>query len=134
VAAEPYDNNVPSPEYPDFDCAKKHLPTMLLPPHAAPLGLLIYHGKTLPRLDGLAIMTLHGYRTLGHKLVALAVNEDGMPKGSLPDVIWNWLTVKGRHPRGSPVSIYEQDDGSIFIADDHNGALLRLARAVSTHP
>lgn len=126
-----YDNDVPSPEYPHFDCATKHQPTMLLPPHAAPLGMLIYHGKTLPGLDGLAIMTLHGYRALGHKLVALAIDSDGMPKGPLQDVVSDWLVVKGSHPQGAPVSIDEQDDGSILVTEDHNGTLLRLARSVS---
>ena len=37
-----YDQRVPSPEYPGFDCAAKLAPDLLLPAHAAPLGMLLY--------------------------------------------------------------------------------------------
>ncbi len=38
-----------------------------------------------------------------------------------------WNMVKDRRPRGWPVGVTVASDGSIWIADDHNGAILRLA-------
>jgi glucose/arabinose dehydrogenase len=32
------------------------------------------------------------------------------------------------HPQGSPVGLAEMADGSVLIAEDHSGALLRLSR------
>jgi len=57
-----YDDNLPAPEYPHYDCASKQKPDMLLPPHSAPLGLLVYQGAALPALRGMLLVPLHGYR------------------------------------------------------------------------
>jgi glucose/arabinose dehydrogenase len=124
-----YDQNVASPEYRTFSCAPKHHPTLLLPPHAAPLGMLLYRGGTLPGLAGRAVIAFHGYRDRGHRLVALPVDAHGIPTGKLQDVVGDWGAVSGKHPQGAPVSLFEQEDGSILITEDHNGTLLRLARA-----
>jgi glucose/arabinose dehydrogenase len=124
-----YDDNVPSPEYPHFDCTSKHKPTLLLPAHAAPLGMLYYHGDALPALKGELIIGLHGYRAQGHRLVALAVDEHGVPTAPPSDVISGWGAAKGKHPQGAPVAVFETADGSVLVTEDHNGTLLRLARS-----
>jgi glucose/arabinose dehydrogenase len=124
-----FDNNRPSPEYPRFDCTAKHAPSFLLPPHAAPLGMLIYRGASLAGLDRQAIIALHGYRDQGHRLVALSVDADGQPSGQIENLISGWDVKKGDHPQGAPVGVFEQPDGSILITEDHNGTLLRLAPA-----
>jgi glucose/arabinose dehydrogenase len=123
-----YDEDVPSPEYPKYDCRAKRRPTLLLPPHAAPLGMLIYRGGALPGLDQRLVIGFHGYRALGHRIVALPVDGDGKPTGPLRDIVWGWDDVDGDHPQGAPVSLFEADDGSILVTEDHNGTLLRLAR------
>jgi glucose/arabinose dehydrogenase len=123
-----YDDDAPSPEYPHFGCAEKHKPTLLLPAHAAPLGMLYYHGDALSALNGELVIGLHGYRATGHRLVALPVDDHGIPTAPPSDVIWGWEGAKDDHPRGTPVAVFEEGDGSILITEDHNGTLLRLAR------
>lgn len=124
-----FDEGRPSPEYPHADCRQKHLPTLLLPPHAAPLGMLVYRSAKLPGLDRQLVIGFHGYRALGHRLVALPIDAAGKPLGPFRDIVWGWDDVDGNHPQGAPVSLFEQDDGTILVTEDHNGTLLRLARS-----
>jgi len=116
-----------SPEYPDFDCSKKTAPSRLLPPHAAPLGMLIYSGKSMPGLAGRLIIGYHGYRATGHKLVSLALNAAYQPVAEPQDLVSGWNFLAGKHPMGAPVALAVLDDGSIVITEDRNGTLLRLA-------
>ena len=123
-----YDQRVPSPEYRGFDCASKLAPDLLLPAHAAPLGMLLYKGERLPGLAGKLIVGYHGYRTTGHRIVAVALDKDGRPTGTPSELVTDWEQRDGSHPAGSPVGLVEMDDGSVLIAEDHSGALLRLSR------
>lgn len=61
------------------------------------------------------------------------------PKGSLPypagapsvkgQVLTpGWDRNDGRHPRGAPVAMAVAADGSIWVTDDRNRAVLRIAR------
>ena len=43
-----YDDGKPSPEYPAAQCADFRAPLVLLPRHAAPLGMTYYSGALLP--------------------------------------------------------------------------------------
>ena len=70
-----FDNNRSSPEYPSFDCHERMSPTMLLPAHATPLGMLVYLGKRLPGLDRKLIIGYHGYRSTGHRVISVEVNS-----------------------------------------------------------
>lgn len=123
-----YDDRVPSPEYPDFDCASRAAPMLLLPPHSAPLGSLHYRGGPIGALTGHLLIALHGYREAGHRLVALPVDDDGRATGPLRDVISGWEAVSGTRPQGAPVGLAVLADGSVLVTEDHNGTLLRLAR------
>ncbi|MGK9235693.1 PQQ-dependent sugar dehydrogenase [Inquilinus limosus] len=129
-----YDEQRPSPEYPRFDCGKTQVPTLLLPPHAAPLGMLLYRGSTLPGLDGRLLMTYHGYRDTGHRVMTLAIDDQGTPQGEPQPLVWGWDAAKGIRPQGAPLGLAEMADGSVLITEDHNGTLLRLARARPDSP
>lgn len=124
-----YDDRKPSPEYPHFDCSRVEVPTLLLPPHAAPLGMLVYRGSALPGLEGRVLMTYHGYRDTGHRVVALAIDDRGLPQGKPQPLVSGWDAAKGIRPQGAPLGLAELADGSVLISEDHNGTLLRLARA-----
>jgi glucose/arabinose dehydrogenase len=122
-----YDQRVPSPEYPGFDCAGKLAPDLLLPAHAAPLGMLLYHGDRLPGLAGKLVIGYHGYRTTGHRLVAVGLDKNGRLSGPPADLVSGWEQSDGSHPQGSPVGLVEMADGSVLVAEDHSGALLRVS-------
>ncbi|MBV8062026.1 MAG: PQQ-dependent sugar dehydrogenase [Nevskia sp.] len=124
-----YDERRPSPEYPKADCASKPAPTGLLPAHAAPLGMLLYRGPVLPGLDGHLLIGFHGYRAKGHRIVSLALDGQGLPHGEPQDVVWGWDYAEGQRPLGCPVGLWQMDDGSVLISEDHNGTLLRLAQS-----
>jgi glucose/arabinose dehydrogenase len=122
-----YDEQRPSPEYPKADCSTRHKPDLLLPAHAAPLGMLLYRGKALPGLDGRLLIGFHGYRANGHRLVSVALGADGRPSGQPQEIVYDWDYAAGVHPQGAPVGLWQLDDGSVLITEDHNGTLLRLA-------
>jgi glucose/arabinose dehydrogenase len=122
-----FDDNRPSPEYAQYDCSKKTAPTRLLPPHAAPLGILIYRGKALPGQHHHLIIGYHGYRDLGHRIVSLDLDEKFRPRGEPQDLVWGWNSVPGDHPMGSPVALAEMQDGSVLVTEDRNGTLLKIA-------
>jgi len=123
-----YDNRLPSPEYSNHDCASAQQPTLLLPPHAAPLGLLLYRGSALPALSSHLILPYHGYRAAGHRIMSLAVDADGRPAAPPAPLVWGWDGQTGLTPMGAPVAVAEMTDGSVLFSEDHNGTLLRLAR------
>ena len=124
-----YDQHVASPEYPGFDCAARLGPDLLLPAHAAPLGMLLVKGSRLPGLAGKLVVGYHGYRTTGHRIVAVSLDKNGRPTGTPTELVTDWEQRDGVHPQGSPVGLVEMADGSVLIAEDHSGALLRLSRA-----
>jgi glucose/arabinose dehydrogenase len=121
-----FDNLRASPEYPRFDCRRKRAPERLLPPHAAPLGAAVARGGILGPGDRL-LLAFHGYRPAGHRIVALRLDGAGRTVGDLVDVVAGW-EPNADHPRGAPVGIAIASDGSIFIAEDRNGTLLRVSR------
>jgi len=132
-------------------CSERERPRALLPPHAAPLGLIYYDGALFPRLQGRLLTTWHGYRRTGGRIVAVETDARGVPltdlgghyaiypRGSLPYpagapsvkgrvLTPGWDRVDGAHPRGAPVSLAVAGDGAIWVTDDRNRAILRIAR------
>ncbi|WP_051504390.1 PQQ-dependent sugar dehydrogenase [Sphingomonas jaspsi] len=122
-----FDLGRPSPEFPKADCKRFDAPAMLLPPHAAPLSMLVYRGERLRGLKGKLLIAFHGYRAAGHRLVSLPIDRSGRPIGALRDIVSGWKAVTGLRPQGAPVALLELADGSVLIVEDHNGTLLRLS-------
>jgi glucose/arabinose dehydrogenase len=123
-----YDMGIASPEYPTHDCSAYVKPKLLLPPHSAPLGIAFAQGIDLPgNATSGAFVTLHGYRSTGHRLVFLPFSSAGYPEGKIVDVVWGW-DGKNSLPKGAPVDVRLGVDGAIYLTDDRNGLVLRLAR------
>lgn len=150
------DMGVPAPEWISEAkrCTFVQRPVSLLPPHGAPLDLVYYHGRTFPELEGRLLVTLHGYRSTGARILAIETDADGAPKTSLTatyesyprgaalkphtryrgpgpialDLTPGWDQLKGVRPTGSPVGLAIAADGAIWVAEDRNGAILRIAR------
>ncbi|KIC56998.1 gluconolaconase [Brevundimonas nasdae] len=136
-------------------CRQRDRPVALLPPHAAPLDLIYYDGSMFPELRGRLLMSWHGYRRAGGRIVAGDTDGEGRPltdiggryaiypRGALsyppgaPSLRGKvltpgWDTVSGRQPRGAPVVLAIAADGSIWVTDDRNRAILRIARSDKT--
>ncbi|WP_293468946.1 PQQ-dependent sugar dehydrogenase [Phenylobacterium sp.] len=110
-------------------CAPFRRPARLMPAHGAPLDLVEYRGAMFPDLRGRLLVSLHGYRPTGSRILAYALDEAGRPTKAAPiDLTPGWRAVKGRRPSGAPVGLSVDADGAIWVADDRNGAILRLAR------
>jgi glucose/arabinose dehydrogenase len=121
-----FDQNRASPEYPKADCRPYNAPDRLLPAHAAPLGMLFYTGALLPQNS--LVISYHGYRQHGHRVVALMPDKGGAPLGKSIDVISDW-GPKPQQEMGAPVDIKQGADGSLYIVEDRSKRLIRLQQA-----
>lgn len=54
-------------------------PHSLMPPHVAPLDMIYYDSQMLPMLTGQLLVSWHGYRVVGNRVVSYPVDERGMP-------------------------------------------------------
>jgi hypothetical protein len=141
-------------------------PHSLIPPHAAPLHSTYYKGSMFPALSGKLLMSWHGYRPGGHRLVAYDVDSDGVPvvhppqatdkfnidppsgcpkatafdprqgldqHASYNEVVSGWYPIKGVRPRGTPTGFTTAHDGSIWIVEDKNKTIVRLAKSPNTY-
>jgi glucose/arabinose dehydrogenase len=124
-------------------------PVLLLPPHSAPLALLWYDGAMFPSLRGHLLLSLHGFRVTGGRIVAYATDANGVPVAtkaaryavhggpSQPyamspsadafELTPGWDHVAGERPQGSPVGLAVARDGAIWTADDRAGLVIRIA-------
>lgn len=126
-----YDNNRASPEFKTANCSARTPPTLLLPPHASPLGMAIDNAGKLPApFTGNLVLPFHGYRKLGHRVVSYMLDPRGRPVGSPVELIsgWNATQQPNAQPMGTPVDVRIAGDGAIFITEDRNGTVLRLAK------
>jgi len=122
-----YDNNVPSPEYPDTACKAYQAPARLLPAHAAPLGMVFYTGSRFPApYRGSLLIGFHGYREHGHRIVAVLPDASGAPLGKMVELVSGWAR-KGKQPMGAPVDVRQAPDGDVLISEDRNGRVVRLS-------
>ena len=129
------------PDYRRFvkSCAKFEAPAVVVPAHGAPLGMLYYHGAMFPELAGKLIVSLHGYRNNGHRILAYDRAADGRPlapKGPQPgfpfEVVTGWDARPGVRPQGAPVNISVGAVGQIWFTEDKNRTLMVLMRGQST--
>jgi len=140
-----------------MDCAgpARAKPVRLLPPHGAPLSMLYYDGTMFPELRGKLLISLHGYRPAGARIAAFAVDGRGIPlltpnahyeayaerqgdqtvslpypgPASEPLLLTpGWNKVSGSHPMGAPLGLAVAKDGAIWVAEDRNATILRIAR------
>lgn len=122
-----YGNNSVSPEYPAHDCSRFAAPKMLLPAHAAPLGMSFYDASAFPSpWRGNLLLAYHGYRAHGHRLVALAMDANGNPVGPARAMISGW-EKSSTGPMGTPVDVRVDSAGAVWISEDKNGTVLRLS-------
>lgn len=124
------DNGTPNPEYRGrVNCTNYKNPAMLLPGHVSPLGMTYYTGSMFPAAyKNNLLVTFHGYREYGHRLVMVPADARGVPGAGEPlDIIRGWeKSADGRDPMGAPVDVLVAKDGSIYVTEDKNGTVLRV--------
>ncbi len=121
-----YDNKVTSPEFKGASCATTQAPLTLLPAHSAPLGVVYWTGPNVPAAyAGWLVITYHGYRDTGHRVVAFPVDANGRPNGNSVELIGGWAE-NDNLAAGGPVGITVTKDGALLTVDDRNGMLLEL--------
>lgn len=120
-----YDDNLPSPEYPKADCRAYRVPSRLLPAHAAPLGMAFYTAAQFPpAFRNSLIVTYHGYRKHGHRVVALLDAGKSGPMGQSVTLVEG---ARGAQESiGAPVALGVGADGDVYLSDDHGGIVARL--------
>jgi glucose/arabinose dehydrogenase len=122
-----YDDGKASPEYPLADCSRYRLPVKLLPAHASPLGMSYYSGTMFPAdYQSALVMTYHGYRSAGHRVVVFRTDARGVPMDTGFDLVSGW-GASDKRPLGAPTDIGIGADGAIYVSEDRNGTILRVA-------
>src|SRR5260221_3251792 len=114
-----YGANIPSPEYPKWDCHSYRKPLIELPAHGAPLSMAWF-------ADGLAV-GLHGYPSNGHRGIWFALDQSGLPTGSFKELIRGW-GGDANGPMGAPGELKPSADGGLFISEDRNGTIVKLVK------
>ncbi len=112
-----YDNQLNSPEFKKYACRSTRKPLVLLPAHSAPLGMTYWKDRL--------VVSYHGYRDTGHRVVSFPVDAAGRPSGPSTEILGGWGETDDFAP-GGPVGVIPAQDGSLLVADDRNGTLLRV--------
>jgi glucose/arabinose dehydrogenase len=122
-----YDSGLISPEFPHADCNKYIKPHLLFPAHSAPLTFLMYTGNLLPAwYQNRLLVVLHGYKSYGHRIVTYKRDADLRPVGEPLSIVYDWEATSAGQFIGSPVSITQGLDGSMFIVEDTSAKVLQL--------
>jgi glucose/arabinose dehydrogenase len=113
-------------------CAGTSAPAMMLPAHAAPLGMTFLNTAAFPteyRDD--AIIALHGSwnrtQPSGYKLVRVKFNQDKPVE--LIDFATGWLndTEDKKGAWGRPVDVVVGPDGVLYVSDDRAGIVYNIS-------
>lgn len=118
------------------DCHQKYqAPLINLPAHVAPLSILFYRSMRIPNLNHKMLVSWHGYRENGHKIVSFDIDVNGLPTSyTFQNVVFDWDAKKGYRPQGAPVGLLQLNDGRILIMDDKNSSILILDKGTSYNP
>ncbi|WP_374243440.1 sorbosone dehydrogenase family protein [Zoogloea sp.] len=115
------------PAFGSGDCRRYAKPERLLPAHAAPLGMTFYDSPGAPApWRGSLVIALHGYRKLGHRIVAYRFDKSGQPARNFEVLVEGWQADTS-HPMGAPTDIKADRHGRLWVTEDRNGTLLAVA-------
>ncbi|MDC9825174.1 PQQ-dependent sugar dehydrogenase [Devosia sp. ZB163] len=110
---------------------KVTIPDVLMQAHSAPLQIAFYEGEMFPaEYKGSAFVTMHGSwnrgKRTGYKVVRLLFDEAGKPTGAYEDFMTG-MVVSDTDVWGRPVGVAVGRDGSLFVSEDGNGSIWRIA-------
>ncbi|MEP7232628.1 MAG: PQQ-dependent sugar dehydrogenase [Ginsengibacter sp.] len=109
-------------------------PVVAFPAHLAPDDLLFYTGNMFPaKYKNGAFIAFHGQspKLKEGYFVAFVPFKDGKPAGEWEIFADNFAGVDLQHPAGAvkyrPTGLAQGPDGSLYVSDDLNGAIFRIA-------
>jgi len=113
------------------------VPDVLLPAHAAAVGLTFYTGTEFPqRYQNGAFVGLHGSwnrsKLSGYR-IAFVPFQNGKPSGPVEDFLTGWIIADGNPGStwGRPVSPFVAKDGSLLVSDDGANKIWRVQYTAS---
>lgn len=120
-------NNIPSNKPQPFTFTP---PTIEVPAHSAPLGMLFYQGSQFPAEYRHALMVAeHGSwnrsTPIGYQVVAYWLDDSA--KVQRKEVLVTGFLTKSGKVVGRPVALLTLADGTVLISDDHAGKIWRLS-------
>lgn len=108
------------------------VPDVLLPAHAAPMGMAFYSGSQFPEAyHGGAFVALHGsinrLDLVGYSLVHIPFAQ-GRPVGPPEDFLTGFIVRddETKEVWGRPVDVIQTYDGSLLVSDDAGGRIFRV--------
>jgi glucose/arabinose dehydrogenase/cytochrome c2 len=118
-------------EHPEL-AASVIVPDVLLQSHSAPLQMTFYDGIGFPpKYRGEAFVSVHGSwnraKRTGPKVIAVTL-EGGAPTGAYEEFMTG-LVVSDEAVWARPVGVAVAHDGALFVSEDANGTLWRVAYA-----
>lgn len=116
---------------PKIDCSIYESPIGYLPAHSAPLDAILYDSEMFPEFKGKILVSLHGYRKSGQRIVALELNTSKRNNTSFQEVVYGWTAKEGIRPKGAPVGLDIGLNGEVYFIDDKNKTLMVLAKGES---
>jgi glucose/arabinose dehydrogenase/cytochrome c2 len=118
-------------EHPEL-AATAIVPDVLLQAHSASLQVTFYDGAAFPaRYRGAAFASLHGSWNRGKRTgpkVITVPTEGGVPTGEYEDFMTGFV-VDDDAVWARPVGIAVAHDGALFVSEDGNGTIWRIAFA-----
>jgi glucose/arabinose dehydrogenase len=126
-----HQGNLPDPVYAmGHKCSEFSPPAALLGPHVAPLGMKFYTGNQFPaEYKDNIFLAEHGswnrHKYLGGRIERIIVDPKG-DKVKQEVFASGWIQGDNKYI-GRPADVIVAKDGSLLVADDFSGAILRIS-------
>jgi len=123
---------IPDSQYKKQDaCKEVTKPVVLLGPHAAALGMIFYTGKMFPAEYQNAILVArkgswNKTQLFGFDVALVKVDASGK-KPKVTPFLTGFLDDSANKFWGRPAYLLQMPDGSLLVADEHNGAIYRVS-------
>jgi len=101
-------------------CSEFVSPMAKLGPHTAPLGMTFWQDDVVVALHG----SWNRSQKSGYKVVRVRLADGRVT--AVEDLVSGWL--RGQYVWGRPADVLTMPDGSLLIADDHQGLIYRVFR------